>query len=203
MKDSYFTEMQKLVINFQVQGKSIQQIADELGLPEREIQKIAYTIEAKTELATRKYWKSRHYFYIIALSLSIIGLFVSIFKSIPKYDEQIFSKQIGNLEIMSNNINEFQDFITEQKKNLIAEQSTLNNLKLEKTKLEPLVESDRQVVQAIFLEQEKIQRTKVWNERAFGFFIGVIGSLIASIIYNYFPKAFKRKSLLKSSSLKT
>ena len=129
---------------------------------------------------------------IVAGIISIIGLGISSFGVFqkPKIEKQdIFVKHIENLDEMSRNIKTFENFILEQKQNLLAEQIAIENLKKEKEILTPLLESDRKAVEALFIEQEKRQQKSIWYERAFGFFAGVLSSLLASFIL---MKVFKK-----------
>ena len=141
-----------------------------------------------------EYTESTYFFFThnssFWLILSIIGVIITVFGMVYSFQETrqkkepstIFTKQIENLDAMSKNLAGFQKFIAEQKKNAIAEKSALIELKQEKELLKQLVESDRKIVQALFIQQEKRQREKVWYERAFGFFTGILSSIIAGII---------------------
>ena len=100
-----------------------------------------------------------------------------------KVQENSILAQIESLDKMSNDLEALQLFIVRQKRNLKAENEALQNLKAEKENLEPLVESDRKIVETLFLEQEKRQRKSVWYERTFGFIAGIFASIIASFIY--------------------
>ena len=130
----------------------------------------------------------------IGVAISIIGLVLSLWGLSQKSDitkKNSLVQHIENLNEMSKNLAIFQNFISEQKQNLLAEQVALENLKKERETLEPLIESDKKAVEALFIEQEKRQRKNIWNERAFGFFTGILSSLIASFIY---IKITKRKN---------
>ena len=109
-------------------------------------------------------------------------------KIFHKEDLNDVSAQIEKLDMMSDNLSDFQFFLEQQKENLKSEQTVLTQLKEEKKNLEPLVQADREIVEAVFKQQEKRQREKVWYERAFGFFIGVLSSLLATFIYVKFIK---------------
>ena len=97
--------------------------------------------------------------------------------------DEYFKKTIDNLDTISYNLKGLDVYINLQKQKLIEEQEILQNLKEEKEILELLAESDRKVVEAFFIEQEKRQIKNIWKERSIGCIIGVISSLIASYIY--------------------
>jgi hypothetical protein len=128
--------------------------------------------------------------------VSSLAMIASYLKTALKEETSVrFTKQIDNLDAISENLADFQKFIAEQKKNAIAENSALNELKHEKEALKPLVDSDRKIVQAIFIQQEKRQREKVWYERAFGFFAGILSSLAATVIFYW----YSRMKLIKNA----
>lgn len=189
-----FTPLELRVMELQILGKSTKQIADKLFMGESTIRKQINSIKHKSEgyvpsPPTILDFILNHGFKIVMI-LSFIGLGFSIF-GVKKDSQPTFSAQVDNLDIMSKNIGEFQKFLAEQKQTLIAEQSALNELKQEKKTLEPLVASDRKIVQSLFIQQEKRQNEKVWYERAFGFFIGILSSLSATYL---FMKITKRKT---------
>lgn len=94
------------------------------------------------------------------------------------YQEQI--EQLNNTE---NNIKQLLQFVNLQKKTLRETEDTISELKTEKEKLQPLVESDRAVVEAIFQAQEDRTNSNVWRERWIGFGFGILASLLASFIW--------------------
>ena len=79
--------------------------------------------------------------------------------------DEMYKSNIENLDKMSKslneiskNISEIQLYIAMQKQKYIYEQEAINNLKNEKETIALLAESDRKVVEALFLEQEKRQQ---------------------------------------------
>jgi regulatory protein YycI of two-component signal transduction system YycFG len=135
---------------------------------------------------------SEGYIGRMGLAFSILGLTITILsiKDLKSKKEDSFSQHIENIDQMSKNLTVFQNFISEQKQNLLAEQTAIENLKKERETMELLVNSDKKAVKALFIEQEKRQHKSVWLERTFGFFIGTLSSLIASFI---FKKVISRK----------
>lgn len=103
------------------------------------------------------------------------------------------TRQIENLERISNDVNNLQSFIEDQKKSLVAENKAIEALKSEKESLEPLVQADRDAIEAIFKQQEKRQNSQVWTERLFGFFAGVISSILASYIFEFLYRKKRKK----------
>lgn len=73
-------------------------------------------------------------------------------------------------------------FIEQQRERLQESEDLMNSLKAEQEKLKPVVETDRQVVEAILELQSQKSRNEVWKERGIGFFSGILASLIAAFI---------------------
>jgi gas vesicle protein len=94
-----------------------------------------------------------------------------------------YQKQMDQLTQTESNIRQLLIFVDTQKKSLKETEDTISKLKSEKEKLQPLVETDRAVLEAIFKAQEDRASSNVWRERWIGFGLGVAASLIASFIW--------------------
>jgi len=94
-----------------------------------------------------------------------------------------YQAQLRQLNETENNIKQLLHFVSTQKESLRETEETLTNLKSEHDKLQPVVALERSTVEAILLAQEERSSTNVWRERVYGIVIGVIGSLIASILW--------------------
>jgi hypothetical protein len=99
----------------------------------------------------------------------------------PKAEKNI-ETQISQLNEMQKSLKELQNFITLQKGKLQSESAALSDIRKEKEKLEPIVNADRKAIQSIIEFQENKYRGQVWKERAIGFIIGFISSLLASFV---------------------
>jgi hypothetical protein len=97
-------------------------------------------------------------------------------------------KQIDNLNAVENNLENLLSFIQHQRTSLRTTESKIESLKKEKNELEPIVNTNREVIQAIFQQQEESKRKSIYLERLIGFGIGVLGSIVASIIFNLFRR---------------
>src|SRR5690606_13769269 len=89
-----------------------------------------------------------------------------------------YQNQIQQLDHMEANVKQLLVFVDNQKKSLQEAEDTISSLKSEKEKLQPLVESDRAVVEALFKAQEERASANIWRERWIGFGFGVAASLI-------------------------
>lgn len=126
--------------------------------------------------------------------LIISGFFFLLFlfvyrKFYPvKATEDTIARRLENLNAISRELSSLKGFVEAQKESLALEQRTLERLKKEKESLEPLVSADREIVEAIFKQQERDQAGRIWFERGLGFALGVLSSLVASIVYDLFKK---------------
>ncbi|SDO94957.1 hypothetical protein [Desulforhopalus singaporensis] len=105
-----------------------------------------------------------------------------------------YETQINQLAETENNLKKLLEFIEFQKTNLKETQDSVELLKKEKEKLQPLVESDQAVVEALFQAQEERQRKTVWRERWVGFGFGLLASLLASFIWFIIKISITRRS---------
>lgn len=125
---------------------------------------------------------------LLGIAISVTGIYF-----IEKHDQEkrqsarkqniSYQKQVQDLNQTEKSIKSLLVFIDEQKDRLADTEDTINALKSEHQKLKPLVESDRQLVEAIFVAQEERNLASVWRERLIGFGFGVLASLLASTIW--------------------
>lgn len=94
-----------------------------------------------------------------------------------------YQEQIQQLNQTEKNINQLLEFIDSQKKTLRETEDAISSLKTERAKLQPLIESDKAVVDALFKAQEERASASVWRERLIGFGFGVLASLLASFLW--------------------
>ena len=128
----------------------------------------------------------------------IAGAF-SLYQEYEKYEHNrireenlTVTKQVESLEQFKKSLGELIIFVDKQKSNLEEREIIIQNLESEKTRLEPLVNADKKVVEALFTAQIEMQRTSVWIDRIIGFFLGVAGSLVASLIWKSFHEKNKQ-----------
>lgn len=95
-----------------------------------------------------------------------------------------YEKQLETLTQVQSSIDNLKLFVSNQKQQLQEQQAVIQGLKTEKDKLQPLVEADKQVVEALFRIQAERNQSSVWFERLIGFLIGIVSSLVASLIWS-------------------
>jgi hypothetical protein len=134
-------------------------------------------------------FSKEHYLAIIGALFSIIGAVMSIaiefYDKAEKRNSLMYEKQIDSLNQIENSINILKEFVQNQKKYLEESQIAVNLLKEEEELLKPVVEADRKIVDALFKIQAQQQSKSIWLDRAFGFFIGIASSLVASLFWAY------------------
>ena len=100
-------------------------------------------------------------------------------KSAPK-DVMV---QIQELEKLDEGLGKLSAFIQLQKQQLNEKQAVISSLEKKRSELEPIVNSQSEVVEAIFKIQEQRAQQSKWLDLGIGFALGILGSLIASVIF--------------------
>lgn len=94
-----------------------------------------------------------------------------------------YEAQVAELARMEASLRALTGFISERRLKLRESQAVVSSLQTEQAKLRPLVEADRRTVQAILQFQNDQARRSATQERWIGFGLGVLASVVASIIY--------------------
>lgn len=125
--------------------------------------------------------------FIGAIIISLVAATMSYYenhqKKLKKEHDLTYENQVERLENIQSSVKDLAEFVSQQQKQLEESQVTLANLESERRKLEPVVQADRVVVEAILRLQAEKEMSNVWVERGIGFLLGIAGSLIASIIF--------------------
>ena len=83
-----------------------------------------------------------------------------------------------------------------QKEATALNEQRIQQLENEKARLEPLVNADKEIVVALFAEQESRVSANTNEERWFGFGLGVLASIVASFLIaigNYAIRSRRKK----------
>jgi len=123
---------------------------------------------------------------MIPLMLTAFGLEYYKKHEAEKLREQnlVYEKQLEVLDDVQSSINNLKLFVAKQKIQLQDQQAVVEKLKSEQSILKPVVEADKEVIEALFKLQAQQNSANVWVDRIFGFLLGIAGSLIASIIFS-------------------
>ncbi|WP_340051108.1 hypothetical protein [Pseudomonas proteolytica] len=101
--------------------------------------------------------------------------------------------QLSQLNNTEQNIKQLLEFVSSQKTALREAEDSLFKLRSEKERLQPLLDSDKATIEAIFKAQEDRASSSVWKERTIGFASGIVASLIASFIWYIFVILFNKR----------
>lgn len=91
--------------------------------------------------------------------------------------------QIQELEKLDSGLAQLSNFIQSQKAQLNEKQAVISELERKRSELEPIVNSQSEIVEAIFKVQEQRAQRSKWLDLGIGFALGILGSLIASVIF--------------------
>ncbi|HOY79679.1 MAG TPA: hypothetical protein PLN33_17820 [Hyphomonadaceae bacterium] len=94
-----------------------------------------------------------------------------------------YAKQVQALDETRTSLQSLLEFVDSERRNLQRSQQALQSLKTEHERLQPLVESDRKTIDALFAAQEARNQSAQSTERWIGFGLGVLSSLIASVVW--------------------
>ena len=109
----------------------------------------------------------------------------------PRYidaDAADYTPILHNIEAIGVHLAELDQFVKAESHRLTETKAFLQSLNEERAKLEPLLKTDRAAVEAILAANAAQIAKHAWKERAVGFLLGVVGSLLASAVYEYFRR---------------
>ncbi|MCF8146050.1 MAG: hypothetical protein K9N21_19260 [Deltaproteobacteria bacterium] len=98
-------------------------------------------------------------------------------------DDERIKAQIQKLDEMQGAMGELQDFLTQHREKLQKDKLSVDKLRKEKERLEPIVKVDKELVESILGLQQEQFRKQIWKERFIGFLIGFFSSLAASSVF--------------------
>ncbi|MBR9883449.1 MAG: hypothetical protein GYB21_07220 [Oceanospirillales bacterium] len=143
----------------------------------------------------------------VKTSISIIGLIIVLILSLTqqlrdkrdlaeyrKLKDSNYTDQIAQLNKIERDVRSLLIFISKQKESIEENKLALYKLNLEREKATELLSMDKDKIELLFLEQETRAKEYRRNEWAIGILIGVVGSLIASLIWTSFQN-YRNKNL--------
>ncbi|MGU5547058.1 hypothetical protein ACV1CV_22145 [Aeromonas veronii] len=130
---------------------------------------------------------------IVALLAGLLSIGVSFYQAYEKAqfkkESLTFESQMETLTEVQKSINNLSTFVATQKEQLRQSEEAINSLKKEEEEaLKPMVNADRDVVDSILRLQAERAASSAWQERLIGFGLGIVGSLIASLIWSGFRR---------------
>ncbi|EME0074098.1 HNH endonuclease [Vibrio vulnificus] len=145
-------------------------------------------IESAAKLWIQSFIKSPIWTFIVSL---LIGLATSFsiwyidqanYVSAPKPVSIEFKAQLDQLDETEKSLKTLLSFVESQRKSAIENEQKIQQLITEKEKLEPLVNADKAVVEALFIVQESRAAQNAQRERWIGFGLGILASVVASFL---------------------
>jgi len=125
---------------------------------------------------------------VVAVSAALLSVGLSLYQQYEglqlKKESQTFEAQMKTLTEVQASINNLSDFVKNQKEQLKQSEQAVESLKKEQEALKPMVNADREVVDSILRLQAERATSNVWQERLIGFGLGIVGSLISSLIWS-------------------
>lgn len=99
-----------------------------------------------------------------------------------------YSEVIAKISGIGKHLSDLNEFLEKERRRVADTEATVRSLNEEKTKLEPLVLTQRETVEAILAAHAARTARQVWKERLFAFAFGVAASITASFVYEYFKR---------------
>lgn len=132
------------------------------------------------------------YYWVAALFGAILGLaavFVYVVQDQPERgDSREYSVVIAQIGGIEKQLSELSTFL-ERERNRVAEtETTLSKLQEETAKLQPIVLTQKETVEAILAAHSSRIARNAWKERFVGFILGMLASMAATLIYGYFKR---------------
>jgi fructose-specific phosphotransferase system IIC component len=128
-------------------------------------------------------------FYSIIGGLGVFTSFVGVYVFRDQFvqpDTNSYSTVLAQVSKMGKQLSDLGLFLEQESKRVADTEDILSKLQEEKTKLEPVILSQRETVDAILAAHSKRNASNVWKERVMGFVLGLLASLLAGIIYDFF-----------------
>ncbi|MEP7012903.1 MAG: hypothetical protein ABJC13_21485 [Acidobacteriota bacterium] len=127
--------------------------------------------------------------------MSGVGIFTVFMSSYVLQDQppqessvSEYSEVIDKISSLGKELGQLGRFLDRERSRVAATEDTIRKLGEERARLEPLVQTNRETVDAILGAHANRAARTAWKERLIGFALGVSASLIASFIYGYFKR---------------
>lgn len=137
-------------------------------------------------------WLTGHFYWTDAIitPVATIGClaFMYLLRDQPKDEPADYTRVIANIEHIGGRLAELAVFLKQERQKVMESEAIVRRLQDEQTHLEPIVGSQRATVDALFAELAKRLASRSRNERLFGFISGVIASLVAAMLLEYFRR---------------
>jgi hypothetical protein len=106
----------------------------------------------------------------------------------PKDEFEGYTKAIADIERVAENLTTIVTFLKQERVRVLKSEETVSRLRDEQTQLEPVILTQRETVNAILAAHAKTTASSTWKERSLGFISGLLTSLIATIVWEFFRR---------------
>ncbi|WP_319471161.1 hypothetical protein [uncultured Pseudodesulfovibrio sp.] len=114
----------------------------------------------------------------------ILAAGITIYDKHLKKEPQEIQNRIEELDSIQASLNDLSKYIDQQKDQLGSLSTTIERLEKKRKLLEPIVKGNEESLQA-FVAAYGQPASAVWLDRFIGFVLGIIGSIIATVITRY------------------
>jgi len=118
----------------------------------------------------------------IVLAMAILCFWMVYFFQSPPTPHSEMLERLGTVQT---SLKEVDQFISREMTRLKEAQQTVDELTATKDRLRPVVDADKETVDAVLSAYTDSSRRSVWKDRAVGFVLGVVASMVASLILAY------------------
>ncbi len=119
----------------------------------------------------------------------------TIYMLMPKKEIPAIQDQLTKLSQIQDNLKDVDEYVSDQIEKLKTAEIAMSELEKEKMDMEPIVKANRDTITAIigYLLKKAIGM-RVWTERAYGFIIGVLSSIVAGLILTQLRSGKSKRS---------
>jgi len=100
---------------------------------------------------------------------------------------------LQDIDRLKESLRHLAEFLDSQSVRIKQEQDAITSLAKERSELEPILRSQREVIDEVFRIQEKRTRRLKWLDILIGIVIGVCTSFTASVLFELFRRRTQRR----------
>ena len=119
-----------------------------------------------------------------AVCAAILLVSVYVFQDLEDSSQVRYSRMIEDITKMGTTLTELMTFLKGEQKRILKTQRTLEELSREKEQIEPVVSTQRKVIEGILSAYSKRTRFSKWKDWTLAFCLGVLSSLAATYLFN-------------------
>ncbi len=124
---------------------------------------------------------------LVSIAAVTVGMSTMFFER-STLQNKTYQDQIQSLNETERDLRQLVDFVEGQKEKLAESEAVVVSLKEEESKLRPMVEANRELVDTILEAQQARSRAHIWKDRTISFLFGVIASIVGALILTAISK---------------